>query len=226
MNCQQLSHTIFRFCLLPLANDVCLFFVRLFIFSSSSSIVLACARASLRGKPSSSRALFLRERFVYQFRFSVCVYAFFIFSVFVLYKRVYNTVTTARSYREEERKSFRNGSKGKRKKVKKERRKENKVNIAQQKQRIKRKMKEGKRGNQKKKPHQIINYQGMFVRVSFSRLMDYFWFCLFQYIRLTLPIRVIHTLTVLLFHHWNIQTISSAVVIFDRFVLNLFFDSQ
>lgn len=64
----------------------------------------------------------------------------------------------------------------------------------------------------------------MFVRVSFSKLMDYFWFCLFLYIRLTLPIRVIHTLTVLLFHHWNIQTIDSAVVIFDRFVAQFVYD--
>lgn len=82
--------------------------------------------------------------------------------------------------------------------------------------------KEGKR--KRKSLTKIINYQGMFVRVSFSRLMDYFWFCLFQYIRLTLPIRVIHTLTVLLFNHWNIQTIDSAVVIFDRFVSQFVYD--
>lgn len=85
----------------------------LFTFVCLSSVplpLLFCARMHLRGKTSCARTS-LRERFVYRFVLAckcVCV-CVFSFSQFSSCTRVYNTVTTARSYREEERKSFRNG---------------------------------------------------------------------------------------------------------------------
>lgn len=102
-----------------------------------------------------------------------CIFLLFPFSSCT---RDYNTVTTAQLQRKRKEKFPKRKRETERCDGEEERKQ---LNIAQQK--ILNQTKDGKKGREKKRKSltKIINYQGMFVRVSFSRLMDYFWFCLF-----------------------------------------------